>query len=169
MPAPDLTVDPLVVHLLTDAIITGLLKGGPKDGQVLELLQFTDEIEQVQWSAWSARQNAYYAAKSTVSGRLYWRVTIQRDWLRAVANRKLITVEGRVVLFARKLHTRHFETFDVQTLRRGTAFTAQIESGYVFRHDDLVIYHRDRKLGTRRIKQAIAERTVALLNPEVLT
>ena len=91
---------------------------------------------------------------------------MQRTWETSVRRRGLQWVEHHPILFARRLSTTRWETYEVVTLKRGAGFTATILRGFVFRLGPTCQFHPDRRLGERRFKKAVRSHALAVLNNE---
>jgi hypothetical protein len=168
MSTPDInSLPPKVLADLEKLIITEFFAGGPKDGHQ-PTIKVSDDLEKIEFRTWSAKRNSYNRG-SHVSNRLYWDLTVQTTWATSVQRRGIAMVDGHPILFARRLHTTRFETYEVVALNRGAGFTASAVRGFVLRLGDDATFDEKRTRGVKRIKNMVRSRTLALLNADILT
>lgn len=146
-----------------EILITGtFFNGGPKDGTKAKI-KFTEDLKDVTFNTWSARRESYHRGRN-VSNALYWDATVQSTWPTSVLRRGIAEVEDHPILFARRLHTTRFETYEVVALKRGAGFTATAIPGFVFRLNTLCTFDTDRNRGKKRLLKMVRAHTLALLN-----
>lgn len=155
------------LQALEHTIIHEFFGAGPKDGHCPKV-KLAQEIGETAFETWSPRKYTYDRS-SRASNKLYWEATVQATWETSVLRRGIQIVEGHPILFARRLATKHFETFEVRALHRTLGFTASVVPGFVFRLNEVCQFHTVRKLGIRRFQRAVRDHTVALLNQDILT
>lgn len=136
--------------------IQRVLCQGPQGG-TLYAIQRTAKIEDV----------AFLSETSDVKRRLRWHATIQDTWERDVFKRGLHACLGplETVLWATKLHTRHFETFEVVVLEHGRGYSGKTVRGFLFRHHGTFAFSTSRKNGARNIRNLIAGKVLAAMTP----
>lgn len=153
---------PNTLASLEKLIITEFLGGGPKDGHTPEI-GTTDEMDKIAFSTWTPRRDSYRRPKSSVSNRLYWKAIVQDTWPTSVERRGLACVDGHPILFARRLSTTRWETFEVVALQRGLGFDATAVRGFVLRLGACITFDPDRQRAIKRLRAMVRKATVAKL------
>lgn len=150
--------DPLV-KALRILIVERFFNKGPKAGDY-GLVSTSAENSAITFEP-KHTERPIYRKRSPNSERLYWDVTVQDTWLTSVQRRGLSMVDGHPILFARRLQTKNWETFEVVALKRGHGFTASVIKGFVLRLGEFVTFSEDRNRAIKRIRAEAKRKVIA--------